>query len=386
MKQVLKALLLLLTITCMIFASVGCSALAETPVEEASAEEVAVETPANEEKTGEIQDADSQTETTITLTDNVGRVVELPFPVEKAVVALRYNNELIRACGAIDQVIAADMNTAQDRAYWENFDPENTIGKSQKALNYEKIIELNPQVLILPGNGTYEEAEEKLGPFGIKVFVISGYDTNDFENQIDNIGAMFDKKDEANQFKAYYNDTLGYIATQLEGVEKKTVYWESTKDYKTSFPGNYYYNMIVASGGENIFSDAPEGQSDATITPEDVVLRNPDFIFKHITPNDALKGTGVYVAPSLEQRKQTIADVKTRPGWDEITAVKNDDVYLMSQFGHGGASKMIGAVYMAKWMYPDELKDLDPDAIFKEWLEDYQGFEFIDGHFYPLEK
>jgi iron complex transport system substrate-binding protein len=375
MKQVLKALLLLLMIVCMIAASVGCSAPtpAQAPLEEASTEQVAVETPANEEKT-------------ITLTDNVGRVVELPFPVEKAVVALRYNNELIRACGAIDQVIAADMNTAQDRAYWENFDPENTIGKSQKALNYEKIIELNPQVLILPGNGTYEEAEEKLGPFGIKVFVISGYDTNDFENQIDNIGAMFDKKDEANQFKAYYNDTLGYIATQLEGVEKKTVYWESTKDYKTSFPGNYYYNMIVASGGENIFSDAPEGQSDATITPEDVVLKNPDFIFKHITPNDALKGTGVYVAPSLEQRKQTIAEVKARPGWDEITAVKNDDVYLMSQFGHGGASKMIGAVYMAKWMYPEALKDLDPDAIFKEWLEDYQGFEFIDGHFYPLEK
>lgn len=144
--------------------------------------------------------------------------------------------------------------------------------------------------------------------------------------------------------------------------------------------------MIVASGGENIFSDAPDGQSDSTITPEEIVVRNPDFIFKHITPNDALKGTGVYVAPSLEQRKQTIADVKTRPGWDEITAVKNDDVYLMSQFGHGGASKMIGAVYMAKWMYPEELKDLDPDAIFKEWLEEYQGFKFIDGHFYPLKK
>lgn len=322
----------------------------------------------------------------ITLTDNVGRVVELPFPVEKAVVALRYNNELIRACGAIDKVIAADMNTAQDREYWKNFDPEQAIGKSQKALNYEKIIELSPQVLILPANGTYKEAEEKLSEFGIKVFVISGYDTNDFENQVDNIGAMFDKKQEAEKFKAFYNDTLGYIEKQLAGVEKKTVYWESTKDFKTSFPGNYYYNMIVSSGGQNIFSDAPEGQSDATITPEEIVVRNPDFIFKNITPNDALKGTGVYVAPSSEQRTQTVEAIKSRPGWDEITAVKNDDVYLMSQFGHGGASKMIGAVYMAKWMYPEELEDLDPDAVFKTWLEEYQKFEFVDGHFYPMNK
>ncbi len=323
---------------------------------------------------------------TITLTDNVGREVELPFPVKKAVVALRYNNELIRACGAIDSVIAADMNTAQDREYWQNFDPENVIGKSQKALNYEKIIELEPEVLILPANGTYEEAVEKLSPFGIKVFVISGYDTFDFDNQIDNIGKMFDKVEKAEKFKKYYHDTLNYIKDSLEGVEKKTVYWESTKDYKTSFPGNYYYNMIVASGGENIFADQPEGVSDSTVTPEEIVLRNPDFIFKHITPNDALKGTGVYVSPSLEQRDATIEAIKSRPGFDEINAVKNNNVYLMSQFGHGGASKLIGAVYMAKWMYPEQLPELDPDAIFKEWLEDYQGFKFIDGHFYPLNK
>lgn len=382
MKQRTKLLVILVTLLTLVLIMTGCSTKPENT--DVTNKEAAAETV---EKTDEgHKESEPQVPKTVTITDNVGRVVEVPFPVERAVAALRYNNELIRACGAIDQVIAADMNTAQDREYWSNFDPSQSIGKSQRALNYEKIIELSPQVLILPANGTYKEAEEKLSPFGIKVVVISGYDTTDFENQVDNIGLMFNKKDEAEKFKKYYNDTLGYIQKQLKGVEKKTVYWESTKDYKTSFPGNYYYNMIVASGGKNIFSDAPEGQSDATITPEEVVVRNPDFIFKHITPNDALKGTGLYVAPSLEQRAQTIKDLKNRPSWDEITAVKNDDVYLMSQFGHGGAGKMIGAVYMAKWMYPQELKDLDPDAVFREWLEEYQGFKFVEGHFYPLNR
>ena len=45
---------------------------------------------------------EADTRETITLTDNVGRQVELKCPVETAVSALRYNNELIRACGAID--------------------------------------------------------------------------------------------------------------------------------------------------------------------------------------------------------------------------------------------------------------------------------------------
>lgn len=191
MKQLLRNVTLTLMMTLLIFSIVGCSKVPAAEV--AEAETVVTETGAEASVADDSNEGEKVADT-ITLTDNMGREVELPFPVERAAVALRYNNELIRACGAIDQVIAVDMNTAQDREYWMNFDPENTIGKGQKDLNYEKIIELDPQVLILPGNGTYEEAEEKLSPFGIKVFIISGYDTSDFENQINNIGAMFDKK------------------------------------------------------------------------------------------------------------------------------------------------------------------------------------------------
>ncbi|MEW9094783.1 MAG: ABC transporter substrate-binding protein [Clostridiaceae bacterium] len=323
---------------------------------------------------------------TVTITDNAGRTVEVPFPLERVVVASRYNNELIRACGAIDKVVGVDLNTAQDRAYWSNFDPNNTIGKGQNELNYEKIIELKPQALILPKNGSYKEAEEKLSQFDIKVIVISGYDTEDFENQIKNIGKIFDKKEEAEKFIACFREPLEYINKQLEGVEKRKVYWEDIKDYRTSFEGDYYYKMIELSGGENIFAGEQKAASSAEIDPEKVITKNPDVIVKTVTPKAALSGTGLYTAPTLEQMSQTIQDIKKRPGWDEITAVKNDNVYLMTQFGHGGASKLIGSVYLAKWIYPDKLQDLNPDEIFRKWLEDFQGFKYIDGHFYPAAK
>lgn len=98
-------------------------------------------------ETAEVTDTQSEAEkTTVTLTDNAGREVELSVPVDRAVCALRYNNELIRACGAIDHIISVDMNTAQDREYWGMFNPEQVIGKSQKELDYEKIVELNPNL------------------------------------------------------------------------------------------------------------------------------------------------------------------------------------------------------------------------------------------------
>lgn len=102
------------------------------------------------------------------VTDGLGRQVEIPWPLERAVVANRYNSELIRACGAIDRVVAVDTNTAQDRVYWSQFDPEEAIGKGQSELNYEQIVALDAQVLITPKNGTYEQDEEMLAPFGIK--------------------------------------------------------------------------------------------------------------------------------------------------------------------------------------------------------------------------
>lgn len=321
---------------------------------------------------------------TVIIEDNAGRIVELPYPVETVVVANRYNSELIRAIGAIDHVIAVDMNTAQDREFWSEFDPDNTIGRGQRELNYEKIIELAPQVLITPKNGTWEEDEKVLEPFDIKVVVVSGYDTFDFINQVSNLGKMFGKEAEADAFISWYSDTANYITNQLSGKEKRSVYLETLREFATTFEGDFFYGMVELSGGEHIFQQKPEGLSGTEINPENVVLRNPDVIVKMITPEQALSGTGLYEAPLLEQRERVIEEIKNRPAWDDITAVKNNEVYVMSQFGHGGASKLVGAAYMAKWIYGDLLPELDPVEIERQWMEDIQGFKNIEGHFYPL--
>ncbi len=321
----------------------------------------------------------------ITLTDNIGREVTLPYPVVRAVVANRYNSELIRACGAINKVIATDMGTAQDREYWSIFDPNNTIGKGAKELNYEKIIELNPQVVILPSNGSVEEAEKTLEPFGIKVFVISGYDTSDFKNQVSNIGMMFGTEEQATKFYNYFNDKLQYINKQLDSVDKKTLYLEQVKDYQTTIPGDYFYDMQALAGADNIFSRNYENINQNEIDPEAVIERNPQYIVKFLTADAAMSGTGLYEPPTKEQFQEKYNEIKSRPGWDSIDAVKNNNIYFMTQFSHGGASKLVGTMQIAKWMYPDLLPDLDPDEVWKTWMEDFQGFKDIQGHFYSAE-
>ena len=88
---------------------------------------------------------DTEEKEHIVVTDSIGRDVEIPYPVTKAVVANAYNTEIINAVGALDCVVGVDYNIYQDKESWKNrFTEDMVIGKSQKDLNYEKIIELQP--------------------------------------------------------------------------------------------------------------------------------------------------------------------------------------------------------------------------------------------------
>ena len=375
MKTMSRILCLLLALS-MLAALAGCGGAASSGAALSGSEDSSAQ-----QNQGE-KSSDSENPVTITLTDNMGRSVELPYPVERAAVALRYTNELIRACDAIDKVIAVDLNTAQDREYWSMFDPNEVIGKGQRELDYEKIIELNPQVLILPANGSVEEAVEKLEPFGIPVFVISGYDTDDFAGQCDNIGKMFHVEKSAETFKNYFLDKLAYIDKQLEGVEERTYYCESNADYSAVLPGNTFYRMFELAHGRNIFAEDGDTINAKEVDPEEVIKRAPYVIIKVITPDSARTGTGLYEPPAKEDFQNAYQNIISRPAWENIPAVKEDQVYFMTQFSHGGACKLVGTMYAAKWLYPDLLPDLDPDEVFRAWMEDFQGFQNIEGHFF----
>ena len=322
------------------------------------------------------ENADSQSGDTVFVTDSIGREIEIPNPVTKAVVANAYNTEIINAIGALDCVIGVDYNIYQDKESWKNrFTEDMVIGKSQKDLNYEKIIELNPQVLILTGNGTWEEAEEELEPFGIKVIVCNAYYTNEFAQSCDILGKVFGREEESEELKNYFMDKLDYVKQQLEDVEKKRVYCEYRTEGNTTIPGDFFYYMVEYSGADNIFKDAKAVQ----VETEAVVEANPEYIIKVSAP-DVYSS---YYPPTEEEHLAIKEELCSRPGFDEIDAVKNDNILLLSHYVHGGASKIVGALYIAKFLYPEQLPELHPEQVFRDWLEKYQGLDYIEGHTYP---
>ena len=110
---------------------------------------------------------------TRTLTDANGREVELNEDIQKAIVSNRYNLEIIRAVGAIDQVEAIDSLACTNEAFWPEFTSDDVYGKGTRDLDYEKIISYNPDIfIVLPGQYS-DEMAEKLSDYDIPVFVVT---------------------------------------------------------------------------------------------------------------------------------------------------------------------------------------------------------------------
>lgn len=322
---------------------------------------------------------------TITLTDGVGRSVSVPHPVRTAVVVDRYNNEMIRACGADQYVIAVDTNTAQDRKYWSQFDPDEVVGEGCTDYNYEKVVDLNPDVFIISDISPYEETTEKLAPFNISDYALVAYVPSKFKENVKNVGKIFGVEQQAETFFNYFNDKLNSIQKAIQPDQKKTIYLETTKSLKAALPGSGYNEMIEFAGAENVMATDFEAYKESEVDPEEVLKRDPDIIVKLVTAQSAVAGSGIYTPPTKEDFQKAYEEIISRPGWEDMKAVKNNQIYFMSQFGQGGASKLVGTLYMAKWLYPDQLPDLDPDQVFRDWMEKFQKFEYVPGHFYTAE-
>ncbi|WP_113155986.1 ABC transporter substrate-binding protein [Nitratireductor sp. OM-1] len=317
-----------------------------------------------------------------TITDDVGRQVDVDLPVKRAVIFNRYSVEFARAIGAIEQVVGTGASTYRDPAYWPEFGPDDVVGQGQSEPNYEAIIAKKPDLVILPRNGVYEEAARQLEPFGIPVLVVTSWDTLKHVENVKLMGKLFGREERAADLAAYYEDYKALLAERLEGVEPVPVYLEEKRPLVTVTPGSGWHDMIEAGGGRNVFGEiviedepAARGNPNAfTIDPEELVARVPSLIVK-LEP-------GAYTTIPQEQYKTTWDGLMAREEIRATPAAEAKNVHVINYYLAGGSSKITGALQIAKWAHPELFKDVDPEEAMRRWIEDFQGLPYQPGMTY----
>jgi iron complex transport system substrate-binding protein len=323
-----------------------------------------------EAEQAEQDQADGQAQSIV---DDVGRVVELETPVDSAIAFNNYTLEFIRAIGAADKIVAMDDVANDQPEYWsEGFDTSVTAG-SQGEPDWEQIADSDPDVVILPRNGVYEEAQEQLEPFGIKTVVITGWDATKQVENVSKLGVIFGERQAAQKLNDFHQKYMTMLEDRLADVERKPLYWETGTKHHTVVPGSGWHDMLENAKVQNIFGDVTSSVLEAgeegsvhsyEIDPEKVLLREPEIIVN--------RGHSNYESSSEELRGD-LEEIVQRPGWNELPAVQSNNVHSITRFAGGAVSKMIGALYVANWAYPDEFDDVNPDDVFQTWIEDFQG-------------
>ncbi len=302
----------------------------------------------------------------ITVVDDQDREVTIDGPVDRAVVTLSYNNEFVQAIGAGDRVVGVDRGTVQ-RAPYLGFTEEDIVGESIGELNYEAIVALDPDVAIIPRNGAWQEASERLEEFDIPVVVVSAWDVDVFGETNDILGEVFGEPEAAEEVRAFHDEIVTTVAERVAGTEPVPVYWETDQPYITALPGSGFDQVITGAGGTNVFGDITGGdaQHEITVDPAAVVERDPAVIVHEMPPSAEPYGADEVAA--------IVAEIPARPGWSSITAVAEGEVYVTNGWATSGLSKAIGTAYLAKWLHPEEFADIDPADYLERWATEFQG-------------
>lgn len=320
----------------------------------------------------------AQAQTTI-FTDDMGREVAVELPVQRAVIFNRYGVEFARALNAMDRVVGADQSTYRDPAYWPELSPEMIVGAGQREPNFEAIVAKQPDLVILPRNGVWEETIAQLEPFGIPVMVITAWDATKHVENVTLMGELFGEPERAQALNDFYTDYLTLLEELLDGVAPVSIYIEETRPLVTVVEGSGWHDMALQGGALNIFSGidmasepAARGNVNAfTIDPEELVSRNPDLVFKLVP--------GSY---------ETIPQTTYQEFWDGLAARQelrtssawgDGNVHLVNYYMAGGASKITGALQIAKWAHPDLFADIDPEDAMRVWIEEFQGLPYQPG-------
>ena len=251
----------------------------------------------------------------ITLVDDMGNVVVLNEPPERIVSLAPSNTEMLFAVGAGDKVVG--VTDVCDYPY--NFTAWIEAGNMSTIGNYwqpavEPIIELDPDLIF--ASTASEDAAATLRNLGYNVLIVEPKTINGVLEAVLLIGRATGNHVEASQLVSELRARIDAVVNTVAGADSTPkVYHEVYgPDIQTAGPGTFIDELITLAGGENIFHDAVT--SFPIVSSETVIEKNPDVI---IFPNMymGLIPWGTY------------DDIASRPGWDSITAIKNDNFYTI---------------------------------------------------------
>jgi iron complex transport system substrate-binding protein len=271
------------------------------------------------------------------VTDQTGRHVDIPDRPQRLVSLAPSITETVYALGLEDRLVG-------DTEYCD-YPPAARSKPHVGAMlnpNLELVVALKPDLVLGTPEANRRETADRLERLGIPLYGVTARTLDETLRSIEDLGQVLGRQDRAREL-------VGELRARIESVEKRVsgqprpkvlfVVWY--RPLITAGPQTFIADVVSHAGGTSISNDL-RGEW-PRMSLEEVVRRDPD----------------VLLFPSAESFSPAREELERLPGWRELRAVQNHQMYFVSEAIMRQSPRLVDALEeVARILHP--AKDLAP--------------------------
>lgn len=255
----------------------------------------------------------------ISVIDDLGRNVTITkYPPERIVSLADSNTEILFALELGNKVVGVDEFSDYPPEVQERIEAGNltTVG-SYSEISIETVVGLQPDLVLATG-GVQQTVAESLEELGQTVVILYPKRFEGVLADISLVGNATGQIDEAEALVTDIQKKAQEIADKTRDAPRLRVYVEFFFDggYWSFGSESYVDELTYTAGGINVFSGFSGGH--ISTSTEEVLKANPEIIII----SKGVMATACGLTPET---------IEERPGWSEISAVKNNQIYEIDE-------------------------------------------------------
>lgn len=260
-------------------------------------------------------------------TDDFGDPAVVKAAPQRVVSLNPATTDLIFALGAGDRLVG--------RTHWDLYPPEAAkvpdLGSGIRP-NVEAVLGARPDLVVIYASNDNRAAAAAFRTAGVNTLSLKIDHVADFHRAARLIGKLLGDSARGAIVSDSVERTLRRVRAETQALPKPAVFWHIwDAPLITIARGSYMNELIEIAGGTNVYGERPE--SSPTVSIEDVIKRNPDFII-----------TGPEGASRISRDSR----------WSQVAAVKAGRILVVDTTIVGRPSVRLGeaAAHLASLLHP----------------------------------
>ena len=312
----------------------------------------------------------------ISLIDGNQQNLTLELPLERILTLNMRHAIALAVLGGEEKAVGVDNTVGERVELFPRLSQLPAVGTTSEP-DIESIISLQPDLVVTFTNAPSTDALEDKLPEGMAVLRFDLSRSSSLREEMAVLGFLLDDPDSTQRYLDWYDRYIGEIqdkAARIEDEDRARVLMERERSADTGPTARWAYasgtgftDLVDLAGGINIASGYMEGNKD--LETEFVIDKDPQVII-------GLSYKGGYKSSDPESMKAYYDEIMKTEGFGNISAVRDGRVHIISGDFSIGPQLVVGALTVAKWLYPEQFQDYDPVQVHREFLSDLMKLDY----------